>query len=84
MMHDTENHWDFGLCPSSGIVIAREHNVSETPSFLALEYRMMDKVIKANISDSYPNLVMVRRRHQKRLNTDDSGSNILPGLPEGP
>jgi hypothetical protein len=26
----SQNHWVFGLCPSSGILNTREHNVSET------------------------------------------------------
>jgi hypothetical protein len=27
---DTHNYWIFGLCPSSGILSTREHNVPET------------------------------------------------------
>jgi hypothetical protein len=30
MVYNTENYRVFGLCPSSGILKAREHNVSET------------------------------------------------------
>jgi hypothetical protein len=30
MVYNTQNHWVFGLCPSSGILKAREHNISET------------------------------------------------------
>jgi hypothetical protein len=28
-----QNYWVFGLCPSSGILETRKHNVSETGSF---------------------------------------------------
>jgi hypothetical protein len=30
MAYNTQNYWVFGLCPSSGILETREHNVSET------------------------------------------------------
>jgi hypothetical protein len=29
MMYNTQNYWDFLLCPSSGILKAREYKVSE-------------------------------------------------------
>jgi hypothetical protein len=60
----TQNFWVFGLCPLPGILKTREHNVletgcfrsqlrGETPTLLGpLEYRMMEKVPKANNSDS--------------------------------
>jgi hypothetical protein len=32
MAYDTQNYWDFGLCPSSDILKTREHNVAETGS----------------------------------------------------
>jgi hypothetical protein len=33
MMYDTQDYWDFGLCPRSGILQnIKEHNVSETGS----------------------------------------------------
>jgi hypothetical protein len=32
MVHYTQNYWVFGLCPSSGIVGTRKHDVSETGS----------------------------------------------------
>jgi hypothetical protein len=28
----TQNYWDFGLCPSSGMLKAREHDISGTGS----------------------------------------------------
>jgi hypothetical protein len=30
MVYDTQNYWGFGLCPLSGILEIKEHNVSET------------------------------------------------------
>jgi hypothetical protein len=30
MVHNTQNYWVFGLCPSSGILETRKHNISET------------------------------------------------------
>jgi hypothetical protein len=30
------NYWDFGLCPSSGILKTRKHSVSETGSVYVL------------------------------------------------
>jgi hypothetical protein len=32
MVYNTQNYWDFGLCPTSGILESRKHNVSETGS----------------------------------------------------
>jgi hypothetical protein len=32
MVYNTQNYWGFGLCPSSGILETRKHNVSETGS----------------------------------------------------
>jgi hypothetical protein len=32
MVYNTQNYWVFGLCPSSGILETRKHNVSETGS----------------------------------------------------
>jgi hypothetical protein len=32
MMYNTRNYWILGLCPLSGILKNREHNVSETDS----------------------------------------------------
>jgi hypothetical protein len=32
MVYNTQNCWVFGLCPSSGILKTREHNVSEIGS----------------------------------------------------
>jgi hypothetical protein len=32
MVHNTQNYWVFGLCPSSGIVKTTEHSVSEIRS----------------------------------------------------
>jgi hypothetical protein len=29
---ETQNYWVFGLCPSSGILGTRKHNISETGS----------------------------------------------------
>jgi hypothetical protein len=30
MVHNIQNYWGFGLCPSSGILKTGNHNVSET------------------------------------------------------
>jgi hypothetical protein len=30
MVYNTQNYWDFGFCPSSGILETREHNNSVT------------------------------------------------------
>jgi hypothetical protein len=38
MVYDTENYWVSGLCPSSGIVETRKHNVSETGSVSVLRW----------------------------------------------
>jgi hypothetical protein len=32
MVYSTQNHWDYGLCPSSGILHNQKHNVSDTGS----------------------------------------------------
>jgi hypothetical protein len=32
MVHNIQNQWDFGLCPSSGILETKKHNISETGS----------------------------------------------------
>jgi hypothetical protein len=36
MAYNTNNYWVFGLCPSSGIVGTRKHDVSETGSVSVL------------------------------------------------
>jgi hypothetical protein len=36
MVHNTQNYWLFGLCPSSGILKTREHIVSEIGSVSVL------------------------------------------------
>jgi hypothetical protein len=33
IVYDIQNYWVFGLCPSSGILVTRKHNVSETGFF---------------------------------------------------
>jgi hypothetical protein len=38
MVHNTQNHWDSGLCPSSGILNTRKHNVSVSGSFSVLRW----------------------------------------------
>jgi hypothetical protein len=30
MVYNSQNYWGCGLCPSSGILEIREHNVAET------------------------------------------------------
>jgi hypothetical protein len=35
-VYNTQNYWVFGLCPSSGILDTRKHNVSETGSVFVL------------------------------------------------
>jgi hypothetical protein len=35
MVYNTQNYWVSGLCPSSGILETRKHNVSETGSIPA-------------------------------------------------
>jgi hypothetical protein len=36
MVCNTQTYWVFGLCPSSGILETRKHNVSETESVSVL------------------------------------------------
>jgi hypothetical protein len=36
MVYNTQNHWVFGLCPLSGILESRKHNISETGSVSVL------------------------------------------------
>jgi hypothetical protein len=36
MVYNTQNYWDFGLYPLSGIIKTREHDVSETGSVSVL------------------------------------------------
>jgi hypothetical protein len=36
MMNNTQNYWVFGLCPTSGILKTRKHNVSETETISVL------------------------------------------------
>jgi hypothetical protein len=36
MVYHTQNYWDFGFCPSSGILGTRKHDVSETGSVCVL------------------------------------------------
>jgi hypothetical protein len=36
MVFNTQNYWVSGLCPSSGILNTRKHNVSETGSVSVL------------------------------------------------
>jgi hypothetical protein len=36
MVYNTQNYWIFVLCPSSGILVTRKHDVSETGSVSAL------------------------------------------------
>jgi hypothetical protein len=36
MVYNTQNYWVLGLCPSSGIMKTREHDVSETGSVSVL------------------------------------------------
>jgi hypothetical protein len=33
MVYNTQNYWVFGLCPSSGVIKTRKHDVSETGCF---------------------------------------------------
>jgi hypothetical protein len=39
MVYNTQNHCFFLLCPSSGIIETRKHNVSETGSFFRSKMR---------------------------------------------
>jgi hypothetical protein len=36
MVYNTQNYWGFGLCPSSGILEAIKHNISEIGSVSVL------------------------------------------------
>jgi hypothetical protein len=36
MVYNTQNYWVSGLCPSSGILNTRKHNVSKTGSISVL------------------------------------------------
>jgi hypothetical protein len=37
MVYNNQRHWVFGLCPLSGILETRKHNVSETGSVSILD-----------------------------------------------
>jgi hypothetical protein len=39
MEYNTQDYWVFGLCPSSGILDTRKHDVSETGSVPVLRWR---------------------------------------------
>jgi hypothetical protein len=57
MVYNTRNYSVFGLCPSSGILKTRDHNVSETDpvseTLCSLVFRIPDdgQVQKPNISE---------------------------------
>jgi hypothetical protein len=38
MVYNTQNYWVFGLCPSSGILENRKHNILETGSVYILRW----------------------------------------------
>jgi hypothetical protein len=38
MLNNNQSYWDFGLCPSFGILTTKEHNVSETESISVLQW----------------------------------------------
>jgi hypothetical protein len=38
LVYNTPNYWVLGLCPSSGILETRKHNVSETVSVAVLRW----------------------------------------------
>jgi hypothetical protein len=42
MVCNTQNYWVFGLHPSSGILEARKHNVSETGSVTMLKVQKLN------------------------------------------
>jgi hypothetical protein len=39
MVYNTQNYWVSGLCPSTGILNTRKHNVTETASVSVLRWR---------------------------------------------
>jgi hypothetical protein len=45
MVYNTQNYYDFGLCPSFGILETREHNVSENGSKSKSETKSKNSVI---------------------------------------
>jgi hypothetical protein len=55
MEYNTQNYWVFGLCPSSGILETRKHNVSETGSVSVLllcrvPYKELTSIIGQSMS----------------------------------
>jgi hypothetical protein len=54
MVYKTQNYWVFGLCPSSGIVETRKHNVSETGSVSVLRWEGINTYSVGSLRKSYP------------------------------
>jgi hypothetical protein len=54
MVCNTQDYWVFGLCPSSGILEATKHNVSETGSVSILSWGMKGTYSTGSIRKSKP------------------------------
>jgi hypothetical protein len=54
----TQNYWDFGLCPSSGILETREHNVSETESVSFLRWGGDTYSVRSLIGELYFSILL--------------------------
>jgi hypothetical protein len=66
----TRDNLDFKLCPLSSVL--NEHNISETSSFILLEYVLMEKVQKfCNYVSTYANW---------NKNTENRDSNCTQNL----
>jgi hypothetical protein len=63
-MYDTQNYWASGLCPTSGILETRKHNV-----FYFLEFRTLDRAQKPSdskeISVRYREYVLQQAGYQQ-------------------
>jgi hypothetical protein len=61
-MYSTQNYWVFGICPYSGILKYRKHNVSETGSVSILRW------IERHLLPFYPSSTNMRALSQFILN----------------
>jgi hypothetical protein len=70
MVCNTRSYWVFGLCPSSGILKTKEHNVSETGSVSVLRWGGEDTYSVGPIRKSQPQFI-------------DWGFSLFPSVPPG-
>jgi hypothetical protein len=54
MVYDAQNYWDSGLCPSSGILNTRKHNLPEIRSVFLFRSEEGDIYSSGFLRKSYP------------------------------